>query len=230
MPDKILSTVIKYNKGDDEKKEQHVHDLRYTALMVRNDMIGWLRRGCGKGKFSIIDAVLEYSKVIQRVTLTDFKVEPIEQGLKEYAVNFYFEQGADHGYNYRLPNKTNDFKRFGAKKDRVKDAAVTVVLEMYVIYQENLLTDDQVEELNSQWVESKRKADKARAERKKKRNAYEKPKEIDLDSLYDRVLENVNSWKPYEDEEAQRLTDDDGMYERMLETVNNWKPDPGMPW
>jgi hypothetical protein len=192
--DKIQKSVAKYHDTTSEIGKSHIHDLRYTAMMVGNSIIAWLRRGCGS--FCIIDEVLKWSNIIREVTLTRYKVQAIEAQYRTYMKHFYFVEGAGHGCNYRLPNKVDNFKAFGRKTDRVKDTALTVVLEMYFVYQESLLTTDEVTEMNSWHFETQKKEQEAKAKRVKKQQDVAGSDEIDLEELYNRVLKNVNNWKP----------------------------------
>lgn len=64
-------------------------------------------------KFSIIDEVLKWSKIIEEATLTRYKVQPIKDHHKMYRKRYYFGEG-------RLPNEVVNFKAFGRKTDRVR--------------------------------------------------------------------------------------------------------------
>lgn len=207
--DRIQHFVSKYHDTATGMGPVHVNDLRYTSMMVRNNTIAWLRKGYGRGLFSIIDEVLKWSKVIEEVTLTRYKVQSIEDQEKDYMKNFYFQEGEDYSYNYRLPNKTKTFKHFRNKTDRVREAATSIVLEMYSIHQESLLTEDEIRERNQQWCTSQleknidrmkrnqRKQEKRRIEFERRFQGKEREFDTDFENeLYERVLKNINNWKP----------------------------------
>ena len=80
---------------------------------------------------------------------------------------------------------------------------MTIVTEMYCVYQESILTTDELKEAASRYTGSLEKRREARAKRikakqEKNRIAFEGGKSdmLDLDELYGRVLKNVNNWKP----------------------------------
>lgn len=126
----MVQCVTKYEVTCSVSGKAHINDLRHTSLTLRNSLIQWLRTG-GNRPFSIIDEILTISKIIEETTLTREKTGWLESYYKRQLVNKYFDEGADYGHQYRLPNKTNNFKAFGRKTDFVKDAAITMVLEMY---------------------------------------------------------------------------------------------------
>jgi hypothetical protein len=159
--DRIASSVKKFGMPSD-----HVKDLRYTCLMTRNNIIQWLRKS-GIDKFSIIDNILNTSKVIEETTLTRVKLVHLEEYYKTELIRFYLKEGADHGCTYKIPNKTDTFKMFGRKTDFIKDVAMTMVLEMYELDQIN--RREMTVELHPQHT-----------------------KNLDLVDLYDRVSENLN--------------------------------------
>lgn len=49
---------------------------------------------------------------------------------KTLLVERHFEEGSGHQHTPRMPNETDNFKALGRKTECVKDAAVTVVIEM----------------------------------------------------------------------------------------------------
>ena len=165
MSRRIHALVSKYNSLDARQEE---NDLKYTALIVRNRIIDWLRRG-GREPLSIVDDVLKVSRFIKEATLTREKVKHIEDDRKRYLKFFYFEEGEAYTQTYRLPNKTDNFKAFTRKTDVVKDVAVTIVLEMYCIYRESLLSDEGLKHINERYnALRKKQVSKARNEKEKR--------------------------------------------------------------
>lgn len=164
----IWKSVSKYHDTTSEVGKRHQQDLRYTALILRNELTQWLRKGRGTGKFSMIDEIIRVSNVVEETTLTRTKLASLECHYKTFLVHAHFEEGADYQHMHRLPNKTKSFKDLGLKKDYVKEAAMTMVLEMHHLDQINRKEMRPDEDLGL----------------------------IDLDELRERVLKNVNDWKP----------------------------------
>ena len=134
--DRIHKSVGKFQEPNTSWAKRHERDLRYAGLMLRNSMIDALRKGHGiTFDLSVVNKVLELSDVIEETTLTREKIGGLETHYKEGLVQKYFHEGSEYNNNYRLPNKTNNFKAFGRKTDFVKDAAMTMVIEMYEIDQ-----------------------------------------------------------------------------------------------
>ena len=61
------------------------------------------------------------------------KVKPMEETIKAEILRFYHEEG---GGFYRKPNKVKTFKQFGRNTSKVKEGAITIVLELYHCYLE----------------------------------------------------------------------------------------------
>lgn len=109
---------------------------------------------------SAITGVVETSDIIKQATLTKEKVGHLKRHHKELLVKKHFHEGAECGNNYRLPTKCKDFKAFGRKTDFVKDAALTMVIEMCDICCRAKLTEEEtekVDERHNKMMEEKRK-------------------------------------------------------------------------
>jgi hypothetical protein len=122
--------VGKFQESNTPLAKRHEQDLKYTALTLYNEMIDALRKGKLR-TISLIRIVVDTSKIIEETTLTEEKIGSLETYYKDYLYKFYFEEGDNYRHTYRLPNKVDSFERFGKKTDRVKDIALTIVMEMY---------------------------------------------------------------------------------------------------
>lgn len=159
--------VGKYQEANTSLSKRHEQDLRYTMIIVINAIIDWLRNGCSK-PISIIDKVLGTSKVIKESTLTRIKVQPIEDYEKGKMKRFYFTESS-YQHTYRLPNKVDNFKSLGRKTNLVKEIATEIVIEMYCIYQESLLTEEELAKVGDNHTKEQERKNRIKIKRREKR-------------------------------------------------------------
>jgi hypothetical protein len=153
----IHRLVGKYQEPNTSLAKKHEQDLRYTALTLRNEIIDELRNKASLTS-SLIDKVLQISKVIEETTLTREKIGFLEDYYKRAIKKFYYEEGQDYKNNYRLPNKVDNFKAFVRKDDKIKDAALVLIMEMYE--QDQINRKELAEEIDNQKKEKMIDVDK----------------------------------------------------------------------
>lgn len=95
---------------------------------VGSKVIKWLRKRATT-KLSVIDEVLDASKVVEETTLMRGKLKGLESYCKTTLVQRCFEEGSGCQHTPRLPNQVNTFKALEKKGDYVKDAVTAAVLE-----------------------------------------------------------------------------------------------------
>ena len=99
-------------------------------------------------------------------------MQPIEDKCKKEIKHLYLEEGAEYAFNPRTPNKVDNFKALGRKTNHIKETAMSVTLEMHIVYCESLVSEEEIKELNIRnYEEGKQKMVAKHQRLKKKREA-----------------------------------------------------------
>ena len=121
--------VGKYQEPNTSIAKQHEQDLKYMTLVLYNSIINGLRKANFR---SFFDVVVETSQFIEGSDYVKERDRSLECTMKQSLRYFYFEDSDDYRFDHRRPTKADTFKRFASKKtNRVKDCAITFVMEMY---------------------------------------------------------------------------------------------------
>jgi hypothetical protein len=122
---------------DDNTRDTHYNDLKYTCLVLFNELVVLLRKGVfPRGHPGIFRKVLETSKVINETTLME---EQMKEDIKTYTNElFYWHHDDDQKICYRIPRMAKTFAAFRDKKScKVKDFAIEIVTKMYRLDQQD---------------------------------------------------------------------------------------------
>ena len=127
---RIHQIVGEFQEPNTSIAKQHEQDLTYTTIALINHIVDGLRAS-GFKRISFPDKVLEASKIMKEVPLMREKIGMLETTVKNDLYNYY-HGNTSYAYNYRIPNKINTFKQFTQRKStRVREAALTIALEVY---------------------------------------------------------------------------------------------------
>ncbi len=112
----------------------HYHDLKYTSLVIFNELVAGVRRGTFK---DIYRKVLETSKVIEESTLMEERMKIDINFYKSELIRWHVDEGRDK-MAYRIPTMAKTFVQFRNKKScYMKDYAIEIVTKMYRIDMED---------------------------------------------------------------------------------------------
>jgi hypothetical protein len=122
---------------DDTTRDTHYHDLKYTCLVLFNELVVLLRKGIfPRGHPGIFRKVLETSKIIAETPLMEAQMK---DDIKTYTNElFYWHHDDDQKICYRIPRMAKTFNGFRDKKNcKVKDFAIEIVTKMYRLDQQD---------------------------------------------------------------------------------------------
>lgn len=126
----IAKTVREFQGG---LVRDHYHDLRYTSLILFNEIVSGIRRGSFKDLYR---KVLDTSKVIEETTLME---EQMRDDINTYKTELiHWHHNDDGKMCYKIPRMAKTFEAFRDKKScKAKDYAVEIVTKMYRLDQED---------------------------------------------------------------------------------------------
>jgi hypothetical protein len=132
-----LKKTIRECVGD----TKHESDLRYTTVVLYNEIVFWLDRRSEDPKLSskkyqlhrdFMECVLETSKVIEETTLMRHEVEGDERFWKNHLMDFYFNA---EGHEVNQPRLVHNIKQYRERKDnKVKTVTEEIIAKMYRIW------------------------------------------------------------------------------------------------